>query len=309
MEKTGVTDVSVIIVNYKTANLVVDCISSIRVKTSGVSYEVIVVDNNSGDGIDRTMAEHFGDSVKVVMLPENIGFGRANNEGFKAASGRNLLCLNPDTLLRNNAIAILSQYLDEHEDVGAVGGNLYCADGSPAWSMGRMYPGIMDELSGLTVSRLGKLLYGSSTMFNHSGHPLEVAWVLGADLMVKSSVIKKTGGFDPAFFMFSEDVDLCWQIHDLGLKVVSVPDAEITHLEGKSYRKSASDRNLVMGEHSHLYCLRKHRGRLVTLLSHHIRRASFRLSAFLLRKKPQAAEVYRTMQRINREESYRLNRA
>ena len=100
-------DVSIIIVNYKTLSLIVNCIRSIIEKTDGISYEIIVVDNNSNDDFSKCLKDKFGNLVKCVPLQENIGFGRANNEGLKIATGRNIFYLNPDTLLINNAIKIL----------------------------------------------------------------------------------------------------------------------------------------------------------------------------------------------------------
>ena len=120
-------DVSVIIVNYKTVPLILDCLESLRAKTKGITYEVIVVDNNSGDDFQERILERFPE-VQCLPLPENVGFGRANNEGLKIAKGRNIFFLNPDTLLLNNAIKILSDYLDGHPQVGACGGNLYDAE-------------------------------------------------------------------------------------------------------------------------------------------------------------------------------------
>lgn len=115
-------DVSIIYVNYRTSGLIADSLRSVRALTQGVSYEVIVVDNNTEKSLPAEFGGLFPDiDIKYVMLDENVGFGRANNEGFKIAEGRNLFCLNPDTILLNNAIKILSDYLDAHPDTGIVG--------------------------------------------------------------------------------------------------------------------------------------------------------------------------------------------
>ena len=104
-------DVSIIIINYNTISFLIDAVDSIFAKTEGIEYEIIVVDNNSNDNSKTIIMEKYGKKVIYLSLPENIGFGRANNEGAKIAKGRNLFFLNPDTLLLNNATKILSDYL------------------------------------------------------------------------------------------------------------------------------------------------------------------------------------------------------
>ena len=99
-------DVSIIIVNYKTVSLILKCLDSIQRLTRKISYEIIVVDNNSNDDFATYIQQQYPE-VKCVSLPENMGFGRANNEGVKLAKGRNILFLNPDTILLNDAISIL----------------------------------------------------------------------------------------------------------------------------------------------------------------------------------------------------------
>ena len=111
-------DVSIIIVNYKTACLLANAVESIFDKTTGVDFEVIVVDNASGDDCGSLLARKFKGRVTYVGLNENIGFGRANNEGARLAKGRNLFFLNPDTILLNNAVKLLSNYLDAHSGTG-----------------------------------------------------------------------------------------------------------------------------------------------------------------------------------------------
>lgn len=135
-------DVSVIIVNYKTLQLLVQAIDSILDKTEDIVYEIIVVDNHSQDDSERVVHERYGNRVTYLLLAENVGFGRANNEGLRIARGRNILFLNPDTILVNNAVRILSDYLDSHPDTGAVGGNLYTADMQPNVSFNRVRPSI-----------------------------------------------------------------------------------------------------------------------------------------------------------------------
>lgn len=253
-------DVSIIIVNYKTAQMVCNCIHSIISHTSGISYEVIVVDNCSGDDINTIISTEFSDEITLLPLSENIGFGRANNKGIEIAKGRNILFLNPDTLLINNAIKILSDTLDSNEQVGACGGNLYDEQMLPALSFRRLFPGIRMELFEMTAHKLENIIYHGNWMFNHTSDNLKVGYITGADLMVKRKVIDFVGSFSPAFFMYNEDTDLCLRIHQHGYDVLSVPSAKIQHLEGKSTQESGntySERGLFLSEQGrHTYYIK-----------------------------------------------------
>lgn len=233
-------DVSIIIVNYHTSHLIIDCLKSVYEKTNGITFEVIIVDNASGDGYDKIIETAFPDKdIKFITLPENIGFGRANNAGFEIATGRNILCLNPDTILINNAIKILSDYLDANPDVGACGGNLYDEQMKPALSFRRLLPGIRWELNELSHLWIDSILYGKNQRFNFTDHPVDVGYISGADLMMPKSIVDETKGFSPDFFMYYEETDLCHRIHQLGKKVVSIPSAHIQHLEGGSFDTSS----------------------------------------------------------------------
>ena len=126
-------NISIVYVNYKTARLILDSIKSVKEKTEDVDYEIIVVDNASGDGSLELIQKQYPEVI-CVQADENMGFGRANNLGMTYASGDCILFLNPDTILRNDAIDKLYAYLIEHPDVGACGGNLYDERGLPTTS-------------------------------------------------------------------------------------------------------------------------------------------------------------------------------
>ena len=226
------TDVSIIIVNYNTLKMTSECIDSVIEKTGGISYEIILVDNASSDGSKDFFSNDC--RVKYIYNDENHGFGRANNKGLEIAQGRNVLFLNSDTLLKNNAIKILSDYLDNNEKVGACGGNLYNREGQPEFSFGRYFPSLYEELNFISNGKLDRLRFGENINFNHTTKPLEVAFVSGADLMVKKAVLNVTGWFDKKFFLYYEDTELCFRINKRKFKLVSVPDAQITHFWGET---------------------------------------------------------------------------
>lgn len=237
-------DVSIIIVNYHTSALIADCLNSITAKTQGLEFEVIIVDNNSEPELESIIRNKTGltnDSrLHFLVLPENIGFGRANNEGLRIARGRNILFLNPDTILLNNAVKILSDFLDSHSEAGACGGNLYGEDMLPAQSFRRLLPGPIWELDELLNAKIQEVIFSRNKNFNHLSRPLEVGFITGADLLVKRSVLDITGSFSPDFFMYFEETDLCCRIKKAGYKIYSVPDAKIQHLESKSFEDTSS---------------------------------------------------------------------
>ena len=229
-------DVSIIIVNYNIISLLIVAVDSVLEKTEGIEYEIIVVDNNSSDNSKNILAEKYGDRVIYFALPENIGFGRANNEGAKIARGRNLFFLNPDTILLNNAVKILSDFMDNNPRVGCCGGNLFDVDGNPTNSFARLITlSIIETFNVLFGNLLNKIIYRKNINFNYTNKPLKVCWITGADLMIRKYVFDRLHGFDPAFFMYCEEVELEYRVRKAGYKVFSVPYAKIIHLEGKSF--------------------------------------------------------------------------
>lgn len=243
-------DVSIIIVNFHSADLVADCIRSIEEKTKNVNYEIIVVDNASGDGSVEKLRGLFGDKILVVASEENLGFGKANNLGSISAQGRYLFMLNPDTILVNDAISILYQYLEEHPEVGVAGGNLYNLDMQAVPSYCLAFDTVQTEKKKASWYEL----IGSKVMtklserfkikqeklfekeFNYDDTPKQVAYIFGADMMMRKTLFDKLGGFDPEFFMYAEEEELSCRITDEGYKIMSVPEAKIIHLEGATVK-------------------------------------------------------------------------
>lgn len=229
-------DVSIIIVNYNTSDMVLDCIGSIRKESKETPYEIIVVDNNSEEGQKSKLRGH--DNFTLIELTENIGFGRANNIGAKKATGKVLFLLNPDTLLANDAVSILYRYMSERPDVGICGGNLYDREMNPTHSFHMLHPSILYEVDFALNQVFRRIRYGKNIQFNHSDKPIDVAIITGADLMISKEVWEKVEGFSPDYFMYYEDAELCYQVKKLGYRIVSVPESKIIHLEGGSFTET-----------------------------------------------------------------------
>lgn len=251
-------DVSIIIVNYNTISLLINAIDSVLEKTKEISYEIIVVDNNSDDNSQFIISQKYSNKVNYIALSENIGFGRANNKGIEVANGRNVFLLNPDTILQNNAVKILSDYLDSNSLVGVAGANLYNDDGTFQASFSQMYPSLGVELSNL----FHLMFLQNKQCINESEKAIEAKSVVGAAMMIKKEVIEKAGVFNPEFFMYSEEEEWCYRIRKGGFKIFNVPLAKITHLDGKSFQFSENRqkrrldgvRALYRVSYSKIYC-------------------------------------------------------
>lgn len=229
-------DVSIIIVNYNTKDITKGCVESVYEKTKDITFEVIIVDNASTDGSKDLFEKD--PRITYIYNTLNKGFGAANNDGIKVAKGRNILFLNSDTILVNNAIKILSDFLDHNIEAAGCGANMLDRNMNPTHSFGRFFPSIFWEINMLFHNIPERIIYGKHTNYNYSNRILKVAHIVGADLMVKKSVIDQIGGFDLCFFMYREETELCFRIIKKGYKLYSIPYAKIIHLEGQSLKCS-----------------------------------------------------------------------
>ena len=225
-------DVSIVIVNYNTRVLLKQCIESVLAKTEKLEFEIIVVDNGSKDNSVQMLREDLPDVI-LFETGENLGYGRAANLGAKYAKGNYLFLLNSDTILINNAIKILSDFLDNHPNAAMCGGNLYDELMQPVFSYSRLFPSILYEISALSRGLIERILYGKNTTFNYTGQPLSVAFIPGA-IMIRKEVFNSIKGFDPDFFLYHEDVEIAHRVKKMRYTIYNVPDAEIIHLSGAS---------------------------------------------------------------------------
>ena len=243
-------DVSILIVNYHSTQMIIDCVRSIREHTAGLRYEILVVDNGSTDEEQVLFSQQLGENARLLPAGENLGFGKANNLGASHASGKYLFLLNPDTVLMNNAVKILFDYLETNPETGIAGGNLYSPDEKPTGSFCLRFDDPADEIK---ASKWGTILKKKlrekcgtnnsrpfASSFNYSNSPISVAYVYGADMMLSRALFEECGGFDPEFFMYAEEEELTWRIHEMGYQVVCVPQARIIHLEGATQKSGSS---------------------------------------------------------------------
>lgn len=230
-------DVSIIIINYNTIDPLIDCIKSVFEKTGDLEYEIIIVDN-SPEKTNGTLSDSFGEKIRIINSPVNLGFGKANNLGASYATGKYLLLLNPDTYLLNNAVKVLANHLDANIDTAVVGGYLYFPDGNQTISYCEQFDYPKNERKAASWTSIFAKKINSKLLTKQSGKhvdnkaPRKVAYVFGADMMIRRDVFEELHGFDPEFFMYAEEQELSWRVHDLGYNIEVVPEARIVHLEG-----------------------------------------------------------------------------
>jgi probable glycosyltransferase len=238
-------DVSIIIVNYNTLRLTRDCIESIKEKTHGVDYEIIVVDNGSTDG-SRELFENNRDVVYIYSA-KNGGFGYGNNIGIKHAKGKYLLFLNSDTLLLNNAIKEFYDYAETHALKAIYGCYLQKDDGS--------YSGSFHYFPSFTVGDFIKgKFYKKSYAPDYTNK--EVECICGADMFVPREAIAEAGMFDENIFLYGEEGELQRRMMKKGYKRMLINTPKIVHLEGQSMGESY--KKLTIKMESHFYILCKH---------------------------------------------------
>lgn len=295
-------DVSIIIVNYNTLYMTRECIDSIYSFTKRASFEVILVDNNSNDG----SKEFFQQDRRITYIyeNENHGFGIANNIGAKAAVGKYLFFLNSDTILYEDSIYHLFSFLEDTKDAVICGGNLVSKEKLPTSSFERFFPSISYAINELLVRIPGKILYGKNTTFNYSKNPLKVAYVSGADLMIKKSDFDMLKGFDENFFMYFEETDLCKRASKFG-SIYSVPSASIIHLGGQSFKDSPklpSENKLLIQSQSAKYFFNKHYGKVYVKMYNLIKLLSAytRVLEFSVIGDKDKADMWRSVIRLNR---------
>jgi len=225
-------DVSVILVNYNTKKLTINAINSVFEKTEGVNFEIIVVDNASIDGSIEALKNIFGNRIKIIESKENLGFGRANNLAIKQTESKYIFLLNTDTLLMNNAIKILFDFMEQNPDAGVSGGNLYDAEGNPTVSFKPKLFRPENAFSSVFKYYIHKYIKQTRIDdFNYSKMNKKVGYICGANMLIRKTALDASGLFDEDFFMYFEEAELTNRLTKNGWLSYSVPSAKISHLE------------------------------------------------------------------------------
>lgn len=233
-------DVSIIIVTYNTRVLTSNCIDSIIKNTTGVSYEIILVDNASVDGSKQLFEKD--NRITYIYNTENVGFGRANNIGYKVAKGKYIFLLNSDTILQNNSVKIFSDAMDHMpSNVACIGSQLLNGDGLPTKSFGPFF-----SFNVIIPKHVNQII---DYKIPDDGVPVDV--IIGADMFIKKEVADIYGLFDPVFFMYQEENDMQrrYAAHGYISKIIEGP--KIVHLEGKSNKHTINVR-MIGGAYTYM---------------------------------------------------------
>lgn len=257
---------SVVIVSWNVRELLRDCLRSIERTRGELAVEVIVVDSASTDGSPAMVAAEFP-QVTLIAANENVGFPRGNNMGIAKAHGRYILLLNPDTILHENALVHMVDYLENHLDVGVVGAQLLNEDGS-VQSSRRRFPTLTTaffESTWLQSRAPQHILHRYYALDIADDQTADVDWVMGACLMTRQEIARTVGGLDEGYFMYSEELDWCRRIKMAGWRVVYLPTAQVTHYQGKSSEQVVAQRHIYFNR-AKLRYFRKYHGRVPALI-------------------------------------------
>ncbi|MFM8179494.1 MAG: glycosyltransferase, partial [Candidatus Kapaibacterium sp.] len=233
---------TIVIVNYNVREFLQQCLESIDRSDHSLSFEVIVVDNDSHDQSVSILGPKFP-HVQFVALDENLGFGRANNIGLRRARGRYILLLNPDTLIQEDTIDTMVRYMDDHPDVGIGGCKVLNANGTFQVQCRRGFPSpwvSFCKLFGLqSLFPRSPLFARYNQTFRSEDETYRIDAVIGAFMFCRREPLLAIGGFDEDFFMYGEDLDLCYRMKQQGFATAYVPLTTIVHFKGESTRRSS----------------------------------------------------------------------
>ncbi len=267
---------SVIIVSWNVRELLRRCLASVNSQQysreafsiqsadSPLNTEIIVVDNASRDGTVEMLRAEFPD-VRVIANAENAGFTRGNNQALAVAQGRYLFLLNPDTELRPGALQTLIDYMNAYPRVGIVGPRLFYGDGMPQSSR-RRFPTLATAFLESTKLQQwfprNRVLTRYYMLDTPDDATQEVDWINGSAMFVRREMYDQIGGFDEAFFMYSEELDWCYRAKQAGWQIVYLPTAQVMHYEGKSSEQVVAARDIYFHS-SKIRFFRKYRGAFV----------------------------------------------
>jgi len=226
-------DLTTIIVNYNTANLLHKCINLLRKSASKIAMNIVIVDNASSDESASLLQRDFSD-CKLIFNDKNIGFGRANNQCIPFIQGKYVLLLNTDAFVAEDTITKTIQYMDKHQRCGVLGVKLLGREGELQPSC-RYFPTPLNIFLKRTgLERVFKNIPLVDDMSWDHNSARQCDWVPGCYYLIRQEVIEKIGLFDPRYFLYSEELDHCFATKKAGWEVHYFPDTSVVHLGGES---------------------------------------------------------------------------
>lgn len=237
-------ELAIIIVNYRTADLTLDCLVSLEPEIEA-TMQVVVVDNASGDGsaerLEQALVERGWSAwATLIRSPDNGGFAAGNNRGIRAAHAESYVLLNSDTIVRPGALAGLQAAARERPDAGIIGPGLLDAQGAFDQSFFRQPAPASELIRSSNTGLVGRLLSRFDPILPHTERAIEVDWLGFACVLVRRSVIERVGLLDEGYFMYFEDIDYCRRVRAAGWRVLYWPEPKVVHLQGGSSKVSAA---------------------------------------------------------------------
>ena len=241
-------DLSVVIVNYQTFEMTKNTINSIIEYSYPFSYEIIVVDNASGDDSLSKLQDCFKDKVKFIASSENNGFAAGNNLALSQIISDYVLLLNSDTIVWENTLENVYDYMEKHGDVGACGCRVRLENGELDKACKRSFPNVKNSFFRLfhIPNKSKDDNYNLTDLADDEIY--EIDCLTGAFMFIRKEVLDEVGFLDETFFMYGEDIDLCYRIKNSGWKIIYYGKSSITHLKGASSKKQ---RNKLIYEFYH----------------------------------------------------------
>jgi N-acetylglucosaminyl-diphospho-decaprenol L-rhamnosyltransferase len=261
-------ELSIIIVNWNSVDFLLDCLASIRTSTKSISYEVIVVDNASAETDVETLRQKCL-GITLIQSKENLGFARANNLGFRHATGQYVLLLNPDTKLVGPAINTMLEQIERLPFAGIVGCKLLNTDLSVQLSSIRSFPKILNQVFDAEYLFLrwpSCPVWNLAPLFSNNEDPAPVDVISGACMLLRREVFEQVGMFSEDYFMYAEDIDLNYKVKQAGFSNYYLGGATIIHHGGKSSGQRVSQWSTIMQYNAMVRYYRKTRGRPYELL-------------------------------------------
>lgn len=230
-------DLSIITVNYNTTNHLKDCLESIFINIREISFEIIVIDNNSYEREIEKFPQIFP-SINIIFRDVNDGFGAGCNFGSSISKGKYLLFVNPDVVFESNIFLEMFSFMEQNAEYGACSPVFVNFEGNLVYTYNK-FPNVKWELFeflGKGNEREEKLLLNNEKILNRSNEPLTVDWLTGACLMIRADIFKKLKGFDEDYFLYYEDTDLQYRIHELGYKIACLSNLILKHFVNSSVK-------------------------------------------------------------------------
>ncbi|RYZ30108.1 MAG: glycosyltransferase family 2 protein [Chitinophagaceae bacterium] len=264
-------DLSIVIVTYNSEKHILKCVDSILREVNDISFEIVVVDNNSTDSTKEILIKK--PKVKLIANKQNVGFARANNQGIEEARGEFVMILNPDIVLtKESKLKNLMTFVEENPSTGIVSARLFYEDGNVQESA-RQFPSVFTFfIRGFKLEKYFNKagFYQKNNVYKYlaCSDPVRVDWVIGAFMFTKKKILEQVGSFDDNFFMYYEDADLCDRIQKKGYEIIYYPEVSAVHAYCRESAKPLISKLKLIHLHSFFrFYLKKHlKSNPITLL-------------------------------------------